>query len=689
MLTPSQLTQLKANTTTTGTPAVAPTQAMTPEQAHAWIGGTTPPAGNNALSTLKDFGGSIIDTAKAGAQNVASGLHDVFTAPQTDPNAVREAAQGGGPIAGAYEAGAQALKGGEHAVAGLGKVVGGALQTVTSPVLGPATKLGSIIGQKLADQIPTDKAMQFESFLEKHPEIGNNSTEIMNLANLAFPDVVKTAAPAVDTGISTAKNAISNVKEALTPEPTKPASPADVAAKTQADQLKAHDIIDKEIRNLGEKYTTVGDALNKAEVSRGTDPIKVLTSYPEGKALPVMNKAGKMSTLPAINFLKNQVGVLGKIKENIVKTSGENTSIEDFKQAALDRIDRSSSSVAKRNADKAGVSGIINNLKGDYPDGIPTSELDKLKTEHANESKSYNSKSTFSPDAHAIVGQTAADAVVSKPGGEIADELNKVMSSHYDAMKVLKAMNGKTPHGGLLTKHAANIAGEVGGLAAGMAVGHPFLGAMAGRGASEAVTNIMNSHFISNPLKRTLIQNMKGEKPEVIQQALDYLDKTIQTDAPSKDLQNNTPNTQQPGEGNPSANTTTKDTPAQVVEPSPKANVSESSSNSSIGNKPTPATTRAPKPLNSGFAKIGNTKPPQEALNTMSDFTDYVAGSYKLKGEAASSIEQEAADLYDKYIGGKAPKTLQGLANAFGKVLEKNNFGKGQGRDEQGRFSTK
>ncbi len=689
MLSPQQLTQLKANTSSTGSPAVSPTQSMTPEQAKAWIGGSTSSSNTNAFSTVKDFGGSIIDTAKAGAQNVASGLHDVFTPPQTDSNAVQQATKGGGLGAGALEAGAQALKGGEHAVAGLGKIVGGVVQTATSPVLGPATKLGSVIGQKLADQIPADAAAKFESFIEAHPSIGSNATEIMNLANLAFPNVVKSATPVVESTLTKGSELASKVKDAVTPEPIKPASPADIAAKTQADQLKAHDVVDKEIRNLGEKYTTVGDALNKAEVSRGTDPIKVLTSYPQGKALPIMNKAGKMSTLPAINFLKSQVGVLGKIKENIVKTSSENTSIEDFKQAAFDRIDRSSSSMAKRNADKADVVGIIDRLKTTYPDGIPTSELDKLKTEHANESKSYNSKSSFSPDAHAIVGQTAADAVVSKPGGEITDELNKVMSSHYDAMKVLKAMNGKTPHGGLLTKHLGNIAGEVGGLAAGMAVGHPFIGAMVGRGASEAVTNIMNNHFISNPLKRTLITNMKGEKPEVIQQALDYLDKTSQTADQSLDTSHNTPNTQQLGENNSSVNSTTEDTQTQVPQPAPKDNVSESSSNSSIGNKPTPKTTRASKPLNSGFAKIGNAKPPQEALNTMSDFTDYVSGSMRLKGEEASSMEQEAADLYDKYIGGKPPKTLQGLANAFGKQLEKNNFGKEQGRDEHGRFSTK
>ncbi len=111
------------------------------------------------------------------------------------------------------------------------------------------------------------------------------------------------------------------------------------------------------------------------------------------------------------------------------------------------------------------------------------------------------------------------------------------------------------------------------------------------------------------------------------------------------------------------------------------------SSNDSIGNKPTPKTKRAQRPKNAGFVKTGSAKPPLEAMRTMSDFTDYVAGSLRLKGEEASSMEQEAADLYDQYVGGKPPLTLKGLANTFGRLLEKNGFKPGeQARDEFGRF---
>lgn len=97
---------------------------------------------------------------------------------------------------------------------------------------------------------------------------------------------------------------------------------------------------------------------------------------------------------------------------------------------------------------------------------------------------------------------------------------------------------------------------------------------------------------------------------------------------------------------------------------------------------------------NRGFIKLPLSKKiPQQDLATMSDFTDYAAKNptYKLKGEAASSMEQEAADLWDKYLskGGTRPKTIQGLASDFGRALEASNFGKGQGRDTQGRYTNK
>jgi hypothetical protein len=496
--------------------------------------GTSEPAMPAEPNILQKTGSSIVDTAKAGIENVKSGISDLYTPPDAtmdtqpkNPNAI-----GSGPVSTALEIGAKAIKGGEKAVGGLGKVVGGVAQTALSPVLGPVSAVGGAIGEKIGNAVPSDAAMKFEDMLKAHPAIGENASDIMNMANLAFPEAMKAATPAIDATSAAIKDTAGNIKESLTPKAPTPeeiaASKAqDVATQkdtAQATALKAHDIVDKEVRNTAEKYPTVGKALNNAEVTRGTEPIKVMSSYPEGKALPSMTSGGKMNSIPAINFLKTQISTLGKIKENLVGTTKENTSVEDFKQAAFDRIDKGNASLAKKTADKADVGKIIDGLGTTYPEGIPSTELDKIKTEQANESKSYNSKSPFSADSHAIVGQTAADAVVTKGGDAPIDELNKLLSSHYDAVKVLTAMNGKTPHGGMFSRHMGGIAGEVAGLAGGMAVGHPFIGAMIGRGASEFVNNILSSHFISNPLKATLIKNTPGLEPEVVQKALDYID---------------------------------------------------------------------------------------------------------------------------------------------------------------------
>ena len=77
-------------------------------------------------------------------------------------------------------------------------------------------------------------------------------------------------------------------------------------------------------------------------------------------------------------------------------------------------------------------------------------------------------------------------------------------------------------------------------------------------------------------------------------------------------------------------------------------------------------------------------------LATMSDFTDYVAGSYKPSAAEANRLELDASRLWEHYFPNKAmPKSTQAIANEFGRVLEKHNFGGGQMRDDKGRFAPK
>jgi hypothetical protein len=66
---------------------------------------------------------------------------------------------------------------------------------------------------------------------------------------------------------------------------------------------------------------------------------------------------------------------------------------------------------------------------------------------------------------------------------------------------------------------------------------------------------------------------------------------------------------------------------------------------------------------------------PQEDLNTMSDFTDYVAKSYKPSAKAAQQLELDASRIAERY-GIKIGKTNKSISNAFGKVLDKQGFAK-------------
>lgn len=61
-----------------------------------------------------------------------------------------------------------------------------------------------------------------------------------------------------------------------------------------------------------------------------------------------------------------------------------------------------------------------------------------------------------------------------------------------------------------------------------------------------------------------------------------------------------------------------------------------------------------------------------EDVGTMRDVTDYVAGEYKPGSKEASKLELDASRLWEHYFPNKAmPKSLDGIANHFSRVLEK------------------
>ena len=62
-----------------------------------------------------------------------------------------------------------------------------------------------------------------------------------------------------------------------------------------------------------------------------------------------------------------------------------------------------------------------------------------------------------------------------------------------------------------------------------------------------------------------------------------------------------------------------------------------------------------------------------DEVNSFSDFTDYVGGSYKPVAKEAQALKADVVASM-KRIGMKIPQTEQGIANALGKILEKLKF---------------
>ncbi len=118
------------------------------------------------------------------------------------------------------------------------------------------------------------------------------------------------------------------------------------------------------------------------------------------------------------------------------------------------------------------------------------------------------------------------------------------------------------------------------------------------------------------------------------------------------------------------------------------SSLEKSSPASTVGNLPTEGTGKGGSSSSNFTTKAVKSQPipqvpdttapitiPQDDLNVMSDFTDYVAKSYKLPKAAAQKLELDASRIAQRY-GIKIGKTNQSIANAFGKVLEKQGFKK-------------
>lgn len=291
-------------------------------------------------------------------------------------------------------------------------------------------------------------------------------------------------------------------------------------------------IIGDQFRNTIEQYTKPGQILDKAE-AMGSDPIGVLQSY-GNEIIPELEdgKITAKSLDEPIAVLENGIDTLSKYKADSVFLSDNNVPLSEFRQQALDYASRGGS-VNKVGPVQADINHIFDEMEAHYKTSpimkegaIPLSEVDRIKSEQADLSKNFKPNvKTFNPDSHYYVSKAARNLVETMSDDPTLHKFNQLIESHYDAIKLLNSLVGKTPHGGKFNKIIDMLAGTMVGGMAGSAVGHPLIGAIIGRGGAHAIDALLHNNFIPNPLKRIMVANiLKDADPKVVTEMMKWID---------------------------------------------------------------------------------------------------------------------------------------------------------------------
>lgn len=477
-----------------------------------------PSLAQSVWSGLAGAGSAVVNTAKGGISNVTSGLKDLETAPKVDPQAVAQANAGGGPLAGGLEAGAQIAKAGVGSTADLGKVVGGIVQTILSPLFAATNAIGTPIGKAIVNAIPASWGEALNNFLAAHPEVGENTTQDLNIANLAVPDVAEKVGPTIsDTG--------SALKDAVTPTPPDPIAVKAVADAKTATQLQG-------VAQDWEKPSTI----NQPSYKNARAALEKAPGTPQFLAEQGLNpfahvEDGKYSTEEAAQNLRDTAGKLSNetLRPSLQAADQRTplTPVTDITRAAMEQAQKT----PHITADDA--EAIATNIaqKGDalarkYPDGMSLENMHDEKITYAKNGGYSQFKSNADTNAaisNKTMGSTLADMVEETAPPELpVHDFNAYLQKYYQAADYLDALNGKKAPvstaqavargvskfgGAVIARHLAPGIGDLVSTFAGYKIG----------GALEHA-----AENFTNPMRDTFLRNLKITNPEAFTKVQAY-----------------------------------------------------------------------------------------------------------------------------------------------------------------------
>ena len=247
------------------------------------------------------------------------------------------------------------------------------------------------------------------------------------------------------------------------------------------------------------------------------------------KSLPNFLENGKItadSISEPIAYLKNQIKSLSEIKSDTLFLNNSKITGPQYIKYSKDLVDSQNWSNGKKKLIKEQIDKLFKKeLSASFPrGGAELKEIDKIKTEQTDKSKSYNNKSNkFEYDTHGILGKSARQLVELFDDSQSTKDLNNWVQSHYNAIDLLESLVGKTPHGGKLTRLVNSSVGSIVGSVVGENIGHPIIGFGIGRAIANQIDGVLNNHLISNPLKRLLIKDIESKNPSIVSEIEKYI----------------------------------------------------------------------------------------------------------------------------------------------------------------------
>lgn len=504
MLNPDQLAMLKTNTQTTGAPGMAPGQAMTPEQAHQWIGGSS--------STSQDIGTRVTQDIAARQQNV----QDIKAAPQSMPSKLL---QTGGQAAGAaLDIGGEAMKS-AHVPEAIG-----ALSKLPGPVNAAFQLLQS---QPVQEAIASGKA-GYDAWKAGNPEAAGNLEAVVNIGSLI--PIGAGAKVAEESAVTAAKGALTPVAE--TAEQTAARTASAKAAEAAQNQASI-----KKIADRWAQPTVPGKSRNPGSFKAASAILKqnpkITQFLAEQKINPYDHVEGikdpRYNTIDTAASLREDAGQLSRDRLRVALKnadySTQKTPVEDVLRRAV--ADAKQDPMRTPGQEEKMVADLAKEgeaLQRKYPDGMTLTQMHDNKIPYAANGgyKPVGTEDNMKATMNRNMGSALQHMVEEKaPEGLDVRGFNRgYLSQYYKAADYLDALHTKKVPVSLASDIMHRSASVLGAVAGHTATGG-MLGGVAGYVLGGTLEHLIE-HLAPN-MRGQFLQDLRVAHPEAVKQIDAYI----------------------------------------------------------------------------------------------------------------------------------------------------------------------